>query len=425
MKPSKRLILCYALCGTVFALSTMISHSVQAQTFTVLHSFTGGGDGGQPEAGLTMDAAGNLYGTTLSGGGTSCNGGGCGTVFKLKHSGSNWVLNPLYSFNGVSDGLAPQGRVTIARDGTLYGTTSQGPRGDCGGWGCGTVFRLRPSLSAPHSALAPWSETVVFAFDNGVGSLPQGDLVFDQSGNIYGTASYGAQYTCGAIYELTPSGGGWTETVLYQPRGNGGDGCGPEGGIVFDTSGNLYGVYYQGGQNNWGAVYQLRPSGPPWTQEILYSFNESSTGAAPIGGLIMDNLGNLYGSNTYGGLDGGGIVFEVQPGNGGWSFNPLYYFTGHVGIGPEDKLVMDASGNLYGTTYYEGAYSMGSVFKLTPSDGAWTYTSLHDFTGGNDGKYPISSLVFDTNGNLYGTASAGGIGNCPYGGCGVVFEIAP
>ncbi len=114
-----------------------------------------------------------------------------------------------------------------------------------------------------------------------------------------------------------------------------------------------------------------------------------------------------------------------MPGSGGWSFNPLYYFTGHVGNGPEDKLVMDAAGNLYGSTYDEGANFMGSVFKLTPSDGTWTYTSLHDFTGGNDGKYPISSLVFDPNGNLYGTASAGGVGNCPYGGCGVVWEITP
>ncbi len=404
----------------------LLAVQAQPQTFTVLHSFTGGGDGGQPEAGLTMDAAGNFYGTTSSGGGTGCDGGGCGTVFKLKRAGSGFVLTPILSFNGVTDGLDPQGRVVIAPDGTLYGTTVSGPRGDCGGWGCGTVFRLRPPASAPHSALVTWSETVLFAFHDGVGSDPQGDLTFDQAGNIYGTASYGGQYTCGAVYELTPSGDTWEEVVLHLATGNNGDGCGPEGGVVFDEAGNLYGVYYQGGQNNWGAVYQLQPGGLQWTQEILHSFNNSGDGAAQIGGLIRDNAGKLYGSNTFGGLDGGGILFEMTPGAGGWTFNPLYYFTGHVGIGPEDKLVMDAAGNLYGTTYYEGAYSMGSVFKLTPSsDGAWIFTSLHDFSGGSDGKYPISSLVIDANGNIYGTASAGGIGNCPYGGCGVVFEITP
>ena len=147
------------------------------------------------------------------------------------------------------------------------------------------------------------------------------------------------------------------------------------------------------------------------------------SGNDPWAGLIIDPSGNLYGTTTGGGSGSGGTVFELTPANVGWTFKTLYSFSGNGG-GPSDKLVMDAAGNLYGTTYIDGAYGYGTVFKLTPSNGGWTYTSLHDFTGGSDGANPISSLVFDANGNLYGTASQGGTGNCP-GGCGVVFEITP
>ena len=191
----------------VFALTVVLSQSAQAQTYTVVHNFTDGEDGGCPAVGLTMDPSGNFYGTTQH-----CVG--CtGTVFKLSHSGSGWVLTTLYSFAGGSDGSCPSGRVALARDGTLYGTTTYDGSG-----GFGTVFRLSPWPTAPKSVLAPWSKVVLYSFTGGSdGAWPEGDLTLDQSGNIYGTTPYGGYYGQGAIYELAPSSGGWTETVLYSP----------------------------------------------------------------------------------------------------------------------------------------------------------------------------------------------------------------
>jgi uncharacterized repeat protein (TIGR03803 family) len=404
--------------AVVFALAIIATPIAQAQTFTVIHTFTDGGDGAQPYAGLTMDAAGNLYGTANGGGAQGvCSSYGCGTVFKLTKRGASWVLTPLYSFAGGDDGEHPQSRVTIVRDGTLYGTTFDG--GSSGG---GTVFHLRPSAAAPKSALAPWNHTVLYNFDAfNSGFEPQGDLTFDPSGNIYGTAEDGGINVGGTIYELTPLGGTWTQTVLYSPSYQ----AFPRGGVIFDGSGNLDGVLSDGGQHGLGAVYQLSPSGSNWTEQTIYNFFEAVDGIVPFGGLIIDPSGNLYGTTFTGGSDEGGTVFELTSANGGWTLNTLYNLTGSPGCGPQDKLVMDAAGNLYGTTYCDGAYELGSVFKLTPSNGAWTYTSLHDFTGGSDGKHPLCSLVFDANGNLYGTTTGGGSSACVTDGCGVAFEITP
>ncbi len=391
--------------AVVFGLTVVLTQWAQAQTFTVIHNFTGGGDGAYPATGLTMNATGNLYGTTWY-----TDSGGHGTIFELKHSGSGWVLSPLYSFAGGNDGAYPYGRVAIAQDGTLYGTTTQGGEGDCGGYTCGTVFRLTPPQTVSRTALAPWTETVLYRFTGGEdGGGPSGDLTFDQLGNIYGTGRYP-----GVIYELTPSGGGWTETVLYS------DFEGPEGGVVFDKPGNLYGVLEPTGQYRNGAVYQLSPSASGWTGHTLYSFTGGGDGRDPLGGLIIDSSGNLYGTTALGGSGDAGTVFELTQATGSWTFKTLYSFPGPQNWGPEEKLVMDAAGNLYGTARNGGANRIGSVFRLTPVIGGWTYTSLHDFTLGGDGGEPVSSLVFDAYGNLYGTALAGGA----YG-YGVVFEITP
>lgn len=419
----------------VFALAIVATPAAQGQTFQVIHNFTGGGDGAGPAAGLTLDIAGNLYGTAQGG------GVGYGVVFKLRHSGSAWVLTPLYSFGGGSDGSFPDGRVAVAQDGTLYGTTSRGGSGNgCQGYGCGTVFRLTPSPTAPRTALTPWSETVFFRFTGGSdGAVPSGDLTFDQSGNVYGTAGQGglqtncSGYGCGVVYELTPSGGSWTETVLYSFEGysysgQGYDGSSPSGGVVFDRAGNLYGATANGGQYVQGEVYQLSPSGSSWTEQILYSFTGHPDGWSPTGGLIMDSSGNLYGATTGGGNNacggyGCGTVFEVTPNNGGWSFNTLYQFTGlgyENNCGPWDKLLMDDAGSLYGTTFCGGPIGLGTVFKLTPSNGGWAYTDLHDFTNHGDGYGPIGSVMLDANGNLYGTAFYGGAN-----GHGIVWEITP
>jgi|SRR5271157_220116 len=394
-----------AALAIAFLLIVVAPQPVQAQTFNVLHTFTGAQDGGNPYAGVTMDKAGNLYGTASSGGAANY-----GTVYKLTHKGSGWTLNSLYSFAGGSDGAFPQARVIFGPNGILYGTT----RG--GGAGYGTVFNLRPKPTACLTALCPWTETVLYSFKGTDGDGPLGDVLFDQAGNIYGTTGAGGSYDSGTVYELKPSGSGWTESVLFSF--NFVDGVAPSSGVLFDNAGNLDGTTEGGGSGYLGTVFQLVPSNGGWTNYILYSFQNGNDGGYPGAGLIFDQSGNLYGATSTGGTGGGGTVFKLTP--YGSSYSLVYSFTGGFVCGP-GTLVMDGAGNLYGTTYCDGANNLGSVFKLTPSSGNnWTYTSLHDFTGGSDGGSPISNVVFDTSGNLYGTASAGGSQ-----GLGVVWEITP
>jgi uncharacterized repeat protein (TIGR03803 family) len=399
----------------VFALMAVATQTAQAQPFRVIYNFTGGQDGAAPSAGLTFAAGGNLYGTAYSGGTY-----GCGTVFKLAHKGAGWVLNPLYSFQGGSDGCYPAARAVFGSGGSLYGTTFKGGFQNCdfGLDTCGTVFSLKPAPTACVTALCPWAETVLYRFTGGSdGANPNAEVTFDPVGNMYLPVEEGIGPGWGVVLELTPSNGGWKESVLYTFTG-GNDGAFPDGGVVFDAAGNLYGVAnYHGAYNN-GLVYQLTPSGSAWPQNVLYAFQGGSDGGRPRGLLIFDNAGNLYGGTSLAGSGGGGTVFELSPANGNWTLNILYSFTGKSG--PDGSLTMDAAGNLYGTTLQDGTYGYGSAFKLTPSTGGWTYTDLHDFTGGNDGKYPNGSLVLDTSGNLYGTTEAGGTN-----GAGVVFEIVP
>jgi uncharacterized repeat protein (TIGR03803 family) len=342
----------------------------------------------------------------------------------LKRSGSGWIFTPLYAFTGGSDGIAPAG-VIFGPDGSLYGTTLQGGEGDCqylGGpyTGCGTVFNLKPPATACKTAPCDWTETVLYRFTGGVdGGVPSyGDLVFDQAGNIYGTTITGGSGNGGAVYELTPSHGGWTENTLYSFT-EGADGGTPFGSVVFDSAGNLYGTTSYGGRNDLGTVFQLTPSGSGWAESVLYNFQNGSDGSYPYAGLIFDAFGNLYGSTTSGGTGGGGTIFTLTPSNGYRTLTTIHSFSG-IG-GPAANLLMDGTGNLYGTTVIDGVHEYGSVFKLTYSIGGWTYNSLHNFTFGSDGAYPESNVVFDANGNLYGTASSGGAG-CWYG-CGVVWEI--
>ena len=396
----------------VFALTVVVTQSVQAQTYSVLHTFTGGMDGATPEAGVTLDKAGNLYGTAANGGNT-----GSGAVFKIAHKGSGWTFSPLYNFAGGNDGATPTARVIFGPDGTLYGTTSDAGM-EQGVFG--TVFNLKPSPSACRTALCPWLETVLHRFTaNNDGITPgYGDVVFDKAGNLYGTTMNGGTNDRGIVYELTPSGGSWTESILF----NFGSGLGvyPYNGVIFDNAGNLYGTTYEDedGPTVYGTVYQLTPSGSGWTENILHSFQEASDGAYPFGGVIFDQAGNLYGTTAYSGPAGAGTIFQLRPSNGTWTLTVLHSFAGSDG--PFGGLTMDAAGNLYGTTYADGANLFGSVFRLTPSGDGWTYTDIYDFTGGNDGGYPFGTVAFDANGNLYGTASTFG-----KNGYGVVWEITP
>lgn len=254
------------------AVITLAMHSLQAQTLTVLHTFTAGQDGAEPYAGLTMDRGGNLYGTAL--------GGGCGygTAFKMTKRNGAWVLDPLYWFLGGNDGNAPVARVVFGPNGTLYGTTQFGGGDGCyDGFGCGTVFSLRPSATACKTSICPWSETVLYRFSGGTdGAEPgYGDLIFDAAGNIYGTAREGGTGCngngCGVVFKLTPSqGGGWTESVIYSFTG-GQDGVGPVGGLIFDKGGNLYGTTIAAGNYGGGTVFELTPNGSSWTEMTLYA----------------------------------------------------------------------------------------------------------------------------------------------------------
>ena len=408
------------LLAIVSALMLVLGLPAQAQTFTVLHNFTGGVDGANPSAGLTLDAAGNLYGTASNGGNRDRCASGCGTVFRMAHRGSGWVFAPLYDFTGGSggtyDGTTPRARVIKGANGTLYGTTTGGAGG------AGTVFNLRPPPTFPHTPFDRWNITILHAFQGGSdGEFPQGgDLVFDEAGSLYGTTGYGGSGNEGTAYKLTYSHGEWTEKVIYAFQHGGSL---PFSGVIFDPAGNLYGTTYGGGIG-WGVVYELLPSGSGWIENDLYIFQGWNDGNYPTGGLIFDLSGNLYGCTTIGGSRGGGTVFKLSPSGGNWTLTVLYSFEPGGG-GPASSLVMDAAGNLFGTTSGDGTHSYGNVFKLVPSGSSWIYTDLHDFTGGLDGWNPIAGVTLDANGNLYGTAYYGGTGSsCPLG-CGVVWEITP
>ncbi len=297
------------------------------------------------------------------------------------------------------------------------------------GMGCGTVFRLQPPARAQANVLGSWTETVLYRFTGGNdGALPEAaDLIFDQAGNLYGTTDAGGgsgcQGGCGTVYKLTNSGGHWTESVLYSFAQDN-DGQQPYAGVIFDQSGNLYGPLANGGAHNQGAVFQLVHSGSSWTEQLLYSFHGASDGAYPYSRLTMDPAGNLYGNACCSGPGNGGTAFELTAGT--WNFTLLYALgQGNTGQGPEGAFIMDSSGNLYGTASSGGAYSFGAVFKLSPGNGGWTYTPLHDFCAGGyppcaDGYTPTGNLAFDSAGNLYGATSNGG----KYGG-GVVWQITP
>ncbi len=402
----------------LFLLLVMLATAVavQAQTFTVLHSFTGGNDGGYPQSALAIDRAGNLYGTALIGGRYNE-----GTVFKMTHDHSAWTLSPLYSFYGGSDGGAPWGPVTIGPDGNLYGTTIGGGNFQgyyCEGSGCGVVFRLRPPANIPRSPFAPWSETVLHAFYEVDGNQPfYPQLLFDQAGNIYGTTQFGGPNQGGVVFELTPYGGSWNETVLYGDFGLQDTGTQPYAGVIRDSAGNLYGTTSVGGSHGNGVVYELTPAQNGYVETILHPFY-AENGSLPDGGLVMDQAGNLYGATVDGGTHQSGVIYELSPSNGGWTFQVIYNFLSG-GTGPYQNLAIDAAGNLYGTAYADGSGGAGMVFKLTKSNGTWTLTDLHDFSFQSE-YFPVGAVAIDANGNLYGTTESGGA----YGD-GVVWEITP
>lgn len=365
----------------VFTIALIATQTAHAQTYRVIHNFTGGLDGSDPQAGLAMDRAGNLYGTASEGG----NAGSFGAVFRLVHSGSNWVFYPLYDFRGSYDGANPLGPLTVGPDGAFYGTTLAGGSVSCG-YQCGVVFRLTPTATFPSSAFTPWDETVLYAFTGLDGSEPvYPQLIFDHAGNLYGATQFGGSHGGGAVLEMTPSsGGGWTEQVLYGGfEGDSPTGSQPYSGVVMDSAGNLYGTTSIGGEPGDGVVYEVSPAQGGWAQTILHSFANGGDGGLSFGGLVMDQAGNLYGGTVSGGAGNCGVIYELSLSNGGWSFAPIYSLPpvhGQCGGGPYETLTIDAAGNLYGTANGDGADGAGMVFKLSNSNGSWTLTDLHDFS---------------------------------------------
>ena len=404
----------------LLVLTLFATQSMQAQTFSVIHYFTGGADGSDPYFGVVVDRNGNLYGTTSRGGDLSCSDqtGGCGVVYKIT---PEHTLSTLYTFTGGAPDGAAGDWLTIGPNGTLYGTTIGGGAACFGANypnGCGTVFSLQPPAHICASTYCPWQETVLYRFKGPPDDAKYpSSIVFDSHGNMFGVAQHGGTSNDGAVFELTPSSSGWTEQVLYSFTG-GQDGWFPNGPLAIDSLGNLYGIASNGGQNGYGTVFELSPSGSGWAETTLFAFS-ASTARFPEGGLIFDSSGNLFGST------GSSAVFELSPFGDVWIYQQIYALSGTgSGAGLWAPLAMNGAGNLYGTTYSDGEAD-GTVYELTFSGGSWVYTLLHQFSG-SDGENPDAGVSFDSSGNLYGTTYSGGNPYCSGGyGCGVVWEIMP
>jgi uncharacterized repeat protein (TIGR03803 family) len=420
--PSKTLTALWAM------LLILMSNAANAQTETILHTFLGGNDGTFPNAGVIFDAAGNLYGTAQGGGtSSSCGINGCGIVFELSPvSGGGWTKTVLYDFAGGNDGIEPIGALIFDGAGNLYGTTAAGGSGACEG-GCGIVFELSPITGGG------WSEKVLYTFAGGEDGIePTSSLVFDASGNLYGTTVSGGVHRYGTVFQLKPgANGSWSERVLHNFAASAKDGSSPECNLVFDAEGNLYGTTDHGGAYNFygGMIFELTPTlSGPWTERGVHSFGNGQDGVEPVGGLTLDAAGNLYGATAQGGPGKNGTIFELSPTlSGGWTERILYSFRAFSsGGGPNGNLVFDAAGNLYGETYEGGLLGCvrdgcGTAFKLSlTAGGDWQETVLNSFSANIDGGFPLGGVILDSSGNLYGT-TGGESGTAAY--YGTVFEI--
>jgi|SRR5271166_126335 len=423
--------------AVALGLGAAVIPSAQAQTFTDLYNFTGSPDGTAPTTGLVRDAAGNLYGTTYSGGAS-----GNGTVYKVDAAGRETVLYNFCSRKGCADGAIPLAGLIMPAKGSLYGTTNGG-----GDHGYGTVFRLK--LGANGS----WTETVLHSFDlvKTDGAYPQATPLLDAKGNVYGTTYAGGVFIhtkqckslfqttgCGVAFKLTPGKNGkWTEKVLYNFAGGPNDGAFPVEGVAMDAKGNLYGLTgLGGGYYSNGTVYQLKPEkNGSWTETVLYKFaSHNNDGYDPVGIPALDAQGILYGATSLGGTDGLGTVWKLRPGKrGGWTETVVYNFGQggqSDGADPYAGVILDTKGNIYGSTAEGGGgcegFGCGAVFELSKTGKlkllfGFTQTTL---------VAPEGPVIRDAKGNLYGTATFGGADGNPncqgvLPGCGGVFKLVP
>jgi hypothetical protein len=429
-------------------------------TETILYNFQGGSDGSTPVGRLVFDKDGDIYGVTTNGGSSSCiTLFECGTVFQLlqpKQPGGAWTERVLYVFKGnaAGDGASPFGGLVMDGAGNLYGTTGYGGTGNCmilgTREGCGTVFELSP----PREPRGQWTERVIYNFRGwGDGQLPWGDLVFDEAGNLYGATEYGGGYGscnapyyrhCGTVFKLSrpqSKSGQWKETMLYGFKG-GTDGANPNGGLVFGKKMVLYGTTQIGGFNcgyrgqGCGTVFELLPPAEgrsTWMETILHRFQGpaiNQDGAIPFAGVAVDTAGKLYGTTWVGGganVASGTVFCLIPQSNGDWLYQVLYSFQDFSdGSAPGSKLVLDSTGNIYGTATGGGEFGGGTIFWLTPGASYWTFSALYEFAGyAVDGFYP-SSIRFAPDGGLYGTTQYGGsVATCGNYGCGTVFAFEP
>jgi uncharacterized repeat protein (TIGR03803 family) len=387
----------------------------------VLYNFTQQQAGTHSVAGVTMDRAGNLYGTSENGGNN-----GAGFAYKLGRF-AGWTLDPLFSFFGGGNGGEPTG-VLVGPNGSLYGA-AQGGIQNCGTNGsqyCGLVFNLRPRPTACPTTQCNWSEKVPYRFSSeGDGSGTINLSAFDHAGNLYGTTTTGGANDQGTVFELTPSGASWMKTTLYSFTG-GNDGSSPTQ-VLVGNDGNLYGIA-SGGAFHDGVVFQLTPSGGEWTQIVLHAFG--SDGLFDPASLVQDSAGNLYGIASFDGVNGSAAIFVLEKTSLGRSFS--FYVVGHSEFDVLNNLVGDAAGNLYGTGYdfttFDGSRRNPNpggvltrdsyIFKASYDSNGWHYEDL-EFLG-NQVLDSSGSLALDSSGNLYGTTY-----DCGTSSQGTVWQLAP
>jgi uncharacterized repeat protein (TIGR03803 family) len=388
---------------------------------SILYNFHYVTTGSVLNGGVIFDQAGNLYGTTEEGGTNKM-----GTVYELTPRGDHqgWAETVLYNFSGSPDGTSPIGSLVFDTHGNLYGVTAYG-----GAHSLGTVFELSPAAGGG------WTETVLYSFAGGTdGSYPGSGLILDKAGNLYGVTTYGActgfGLGCGMVYELSPqAGGGWEENILYSFTANSLEGYHPNGNLVFDASGNLYGTASGGGPNYQGDVYELSPqAGGGWAITVLYGFNYTGSnftdGADPLAGVTFDSKGNLYGTTYEGGTNNLGTVYKLTPAGGGvWTESVLHSFGPALDDGtlPWGPVIIDSRGILYGTTSQGGGLGgVGTVYGLALVNHVWTEKILYSFVqDSKNGATPVGSLIFDASENLYGATNSGGF----FGG-GTVFRTS-
>jgi len=381
-----------ALMMTAAAILCTATSGEAAVKETTLYSFTGGNDGSFPHAGVIADAKGNFYGVTSSGGANHA-----GVIFELSppaKGDTTWTQTTLYSFTGGNDGANPQAGLMMDAKGNLYGTTYSG-----GATGNGVVFEL-----AHHKSKGTWTYHTLWGFTGGNdGGVPAGSLTMDGAGNLYGTTTQGGTGVVGTVFELSPNGKKWSESVLYNFTGNN-DGGEPMGNVLLGNDGNLYGTTAGYGQFNYGVVYKLTAQGGGnWGFSVLHAFAGGSDGEVPRDGLIQDANGTLYGA-TAGFAESYGNVFQMN--TDGSNYNVIYSIIGGQGFtgnGPWQTVSLGADGTIYGTTYADGASSFGEVFQLTPEGDSWTPKVLYTFPGGAGGQYSYSKVWLDKLGRLYGT----------------------